>query len=127
MTDHVSVVGRSLARAYCRKHAFARFSRNVSPGTQFQGCSPRSRHVSYDLQPSLAVERSVGRYYDPQTGQFLGVDPLVDETGEPYAYTGGDSVDQNGTSMRCARQPLPQSTRLLLQPKRERIVTRQQD
>ena len=36
---------------------------------------------------------SVGRYYDPATGQFLTVDPLVDETGQPYAYTGGDPVD----------------------------------
>jgi uncharacterized protein RhaS with RHS repeats len=36
---------------------------------------------------------SVGRYYDPATGQFLTVDPLVDETGQPYAYTGGDPVN----------------------------------
>ncbi len=27
------------------------------------------------------------------TGQFLSVDPLVDETGQPYAYTGDDPVD----------------------------------
>ena len=37
----------------------------------------------------------IGRYYDPATGQFLTVDPLVDETGQPYAYTGDDPV--NGT------------------------------
>jgi hypothetical protein len=36
---------------------------------------------------------SVGRYYDPATGQFLTVDPLVDQTGQPYAYTGGDPVN----------------------------------
>ena len=41
------------ARAYCRKHTFAPFFPNVSPGTQVQGCSPSSRHVSYDLPPSL--------------------------------------------------------------------------
>jgi hypothetical protein len=35
----------------------------------------------------------VGRYYDPQTSQFLSVDPLVDETGQPYAYTGDDPVN----------------------------------
>jgi uncharacterized protein RhaS with RHS repeats len=41
----------------------------------------------------------VGRYYDPATGQFVSVDPLVDETGQPYAYTGDDpvnGVDPNG-------------------------------
>ena len=35
----------------------------------------------------------VNRYYDPATGQFLSVDPLVDETGQAYAYTGDDPVD----------------------------------
>jgi hypothetical protein len=41
----------------------------------------------------------VDRYYDPATGQFLTVDPLVDETGQPYAYTDDDpvnAVDPNG-------------------------------
>ncbi len=28
----------------------------------------------------------VGRYYDPATSQFLSVDPLVQETGQPYGY-----------------------------------------
>jgi len=37
----------------------------------------------------------VRRYYDPATSQFLSVDPLVNETGTPYAFTGGDPV--NGT------------------------------
>jgi RHS repeat-associated protein len=36
----------------------------------------------------------IGRYYDPATGQFLSVDPLVDETGQPYAYTGDDPVNR---------------------------------
>ena len=35
----------------------------------------------------------VNRYYDPYTGQFLSVDPLVAITGEPYAYVGGDPVN----------------------------------
>ena len=41
----------------------------------------------------------IGRYYDPATGQFLSVDPLVDETGQAYAYTGDNpvnAVDPNG-------------------------------
>ncbi|MCU1493585.1 MAG: hypothetical protein JWO62_1349, partial [Acidimicrobiaceae bacterium] len=35
----------------------------------------------------------VNRYYDPGTGQFLSVDPLVDQTGLPYGYTGGNPVN----------------------------------
>jgi RHS repeat-associated protein len=36
----------------------------------------------------------IGRYYDPQTGQFTSLDPDVDQSMAPYAYTGGDPVDQ---------------------------------
>ena len=32
------------------------------------------------------------RYYDPATAQFLTVDPLVDTTGNPYGYTGGNPL-----------------------------------
>ena len=32
----------------------------------------------------------VHRYYDPATGTFLSVDPLVGMTGDPYGYAGGD-------------------------------------
>jgi RHS repeat-associated protein len=42
----------------------------------------------------------IDRYYDPATGQFLTVDPDVDETGQPYTYAGGDPAngsDPNGT------------------------------
>ena len=42
----------------------------------------------------LGRHDGVGRYYDPQSGQFLSVDPLEDETGEPYSYTGGDPVNE---------------------------------
>jgi hypothetical protein len=37
----------------------------------------------------------VNRYYDPQTGQFLSVDPLVDETGEPYGYATDDPINKS--------------------------------
>lgn len=32
------------------------------------------------------------RYYDPATAQFVTVDPLVDSTGNPYGYTGGNPL-----------------------------------
>ena len=34
------------------------------------------------------------RYYSPATGQFLSLDPLVDGTGQPFAYVGNDPVNQ---------------------------------
>ncbi|HVB45079.1 MAG TPA: RHS repeat-associated core domain-containing protein [Streptosporangiaceae bacterium] len=36
----------------------------------------------------------INRYYDPSTGQFTSLDPLVDQTLQPYAYTAGDPVSQ---------------------------------
>ncbi|MHB8262526.1 MAG: RHS repeat-associated core domain-containing protein, partial [Acidimicrobiales bacterium] len=36
----------------------------------------------------------INRYYDPSTGQFISVDPLVSLTGQPYQYVGGDPVNQ---------------------------------
>jgi RHS repeat-associated protein len=33
------------------------------------------------------------RYYDPSTAQFLTVDPQVDQTGTPYAYTGDNPLN----------------------------------
>ena len=42
---------------------------------------------------------SVRRYYDPATGQFITVDPLVDETAAPYAYADDEPTtlsDPNG-------------------------------
>jgi RHS repeat-associated protein len=36
----------------------------------------------------------IGRYYDPATDQFLSVDPDVAETGQPYAFTGDDPLNE---------------------------------
>jgi RHS repeat-associated protein len=36
----------------------------------------------------------VNRTYDPTTGAFVTVDPLVGITGQPYAYTGDDPVNE---------------------------------
>lgn len=35
------------------------------------------------------------RDYDPVTGQFLTVDPALDSTQQPYAYTGNNPVQRN--------------------------------
>jgi hypothetical protein len=44
---------------------------------------------------------SFNRYYDPATGQFLSVDPLVNETGAPYSYAGDDPVDEADPTGLC--------------------------
>ncbi|MGA2531190.1 MAG: RHS repeat-associated core domain-containing protein [Acidimicrobiales bacterium] len=47
------------------------------------------------LRYLVARQVVVGRYYDPQTGQFLSVDSKVQQTLEAYLYVGDDPV--NGT------------------------------
>jgi hypothetical protein len=52
-------------------------------------------------RPGAAARANGGRvhrYYDPATGQFLSVDPLVDETGKSYAYTGDDPENEADSS-----------------------------
>jgi RHS repeat-associated protein len=34
------------------------------------------------------------RFYDPATGQFLGVDPIGDVTRQPYSYGAGDPINK---------------------------------
>jgi len=41
------------------------------------------------------------RYYDPATAQFLTVDPMVDETGTPYAYVDDDPLDNTDLTGLC--------------------------
>jgi hypothetical protein len=40
-----------------------------------------------------APERTINRYYDPSTGQFVSVDPMVNETNQPYLYAEDDPVN----------------------------------
>jgi hypothetical protein len=71
-------------------------------------CASGPHHVSRPARrcprrhggdPSEPV--AVGRYYDPQTGQFLSVDPEVQQTLEAFLYAGDDpvkAVDPLGTT-----------------------------
>jgi hypothetical protein len=71
------------------------------------------RHLSPRAFPAHRVDRPrcplhcrrraeiaslVHRYYDPVTGQFLSVDPLVGVTGTPYVFTEGDPVNESDLS-----------------------------
>ena len=37
---------------------------------------------------------AINRYYDPATNQFLSVDPLVGETGQPYVYSNDNPLNE---------------------------------
>jgi RHS repeat-associated protein len=67
----------------------------------------------------------VNRYYDPLTGQFLSVDPLVAVTEQPYVYTAGNPVNRtdplgqavlpcNGSGYCGTRLPSPPTCAQLL-------------
>jgi RHS repeat-associated protein len=43
----------------------------------------------------------VHRYYDPQTGQFLTVDPDIEQTDQAYAYGGDNPVSVDDPSGTC--------------------------
>ena len=70
---------------------------------------PRCNHMTAAHSPTGLAEARVGsgqrnrvtvavadaavhRYYDPSTGTFLSVDPLVALTGDPYGYVSGGRV-----------------------------------
>jgi RHS repeat-associated protein len=40
----------------------------------------------------------VHRFYDPATQQFISVDPLVSQTGQPFSYAAGDPVNNSDPS-----------------------------
>jgi trimeric autotransporter adhesin len=40
----------------------------------------------------------INRYYDPSTGQFLSVDPIVSQTLQPYQYASGNPVSNTDPS-----------------------------
>jgi len=47
----------------------------------------------------------INRYYDPATGQFTSLDPAVDQTLQPYAYTGGNPVSSSDPTGLCTNGP----------------------
>ncbi len=47
------------------------------------------------------------RDYDPTTGQFLTVDPALEGTHQPYAYTGNDPLAETDPLGLCGSTPTP--------------------
>ena len=73
----------SRSEVFCRRHFGASDSGKA-----------RSEHVWRPCTDPRANGGRVDRYYDPVTDQFLSVDPLVAETGQPYAFVGDDPVNE---------------------------------
>jgi RHS repeat-associated protein len=44
----------------------------------------------------------INRYYDPQTGQFVSLDPLADKTQAPYSYASDNPVNETDPAGLCA-------------------------
>lgn len=77
------------------RDSFLGITESSSPSRACSGLS-YVREPHFPLRPFRLRKwpgNSVRRYYDPGTGQFLSVDPAVDQTEQPYAYVNGDPVD----------------------------------
>jgi RHS repeat-associated protein len=57
------------------------------------GASSEFGYAGQQLDPESGLLYLRARMYDPSTGVFLSVDPLLAETGQPYAYTGDNPVN----------------------------------
>ncbi|HEX4115159.1 MAG TPA: RHS repeat-associated core domain-containing protein [Solirubrobacteraceae bacterium] len=102
--------------------------------TQFIAGETGTTEAAYSYTPYGAVEEHIGtattpfgydgqytnsdtgliylraRNYDPATGQFLSVDPLVSATHEPYVYAGDDPLtyrDRSGLGIEEIFEPSP--------------------
>ena len=70
----------------------------------------RRGYTGHEHLDNLALIHMHGRVYDPGTGRFLSVDPLIGDPGDsqqvnPYAYVGNrplTSIDPTGQELVCA-------------------------
>ncbi len=68
-----------------------------SPLSSVPGSTPRTSASFFGFQGSYAdssgLDYMINRYYTPTTDQFLSVDPDLQQTGQPYAFTGDDPLN----------------------------------
>jgi RHS repeat-associated protein len=57
--------------------------------------------VNYDVKSTLTPECLINRCYDPETGQFLSIDPDLATTLEAYLYAGDDPVNATDPDGLC--------------------------
>jgi RHS repeat-associated protein len=80
---------------YCQKHASAPLSPFMAAKAASSERYGTSTTIDYERTTPNASDGSFNRYYDPTTDQFLSVDPAVATTGQPYAYSGDDPVNES--------------------------------
>ncbi|MGW5722059.1 RHS repeat-associated core domain-containing protein [Amycolatopsis sp. NPDC003865] len=77
------------AGAVAGSYTYTPYGRAAAAGTARTPLQYTGQYT--DAESGLVYLRA--RYYDPATAQFLTVDPLVDQTRTPYAYTGGNPLN----------------------------------
>ena len=97
---HAMHPGNCAARSDARRHRPC-----AGHGRKTLWAAGVSRPTAIENAPG----RTVHRYYDPTTGEFLTVDPDVSETQQPYYYAGDDptnETDPSGDAATCNHDPL---------------------
>ena len=83
----------AILRARCEKRASGESGKFVVNNRGFCRHCRSAQAVWYRSEAPIGSRGVVHRYYDPNAGQFISVDPMVGVTGQPYAYTGDDPVN----------------------------------
>jgi hypothetical protein len=79
-------------RPRARKCTQATLSAGCDLGTSYSRfASPKVAFIV--AHGSCSRDRTINRYYDPVTGQFISVDPNVIATGAPYAYVADNPIN----------------------------------
>ncbi|HET8752086.1 MAG TPA: RHS repeat-associated core domain-containing protein [Gaiellaceae bacterium] len=68
-----------------------------------------------DYTDPTGLNYNIRRYFDPETGQFISADPLVDQTGAPYGYASDDPVNKSDVDGLAPWPGLIYSVKVLLQ------------
>jgi RHS repeat-associated protein len=66
---------------------------NVVASTTSSGNTTSFQYAGQYTDGESGLQYLRARYYDPNTQQFLTVDPIVDQTGQPYGYARDDPVN----------------------------------
>jgi len=91
MISQETTLGKPLR--ICQKGAYALPGDSVGPSRHITGHHSSVEPVLCRSELPIAPRGVINRYYDPATGQFVSVDPLVGLTGAAYSYVGGDPID----------------------------------